>query len=158
LPHFLSFELGGKRFQVVHGGVDSINRFIFASLPDGLFQQQFEQADADVVIGGHAGIPFARRCGAQYWLNAGVIGMPANDGTADTWYMLLSVEYDAVRVSWHRLQYAADVAQQMMREHGLDNDYARALQSGLWPSLDVLPDTEKQQRGQPLQLPALILS
>ncbi|MEZ5536588.1 MAG: metallophosphoesterase family protein [Thiolinea sp.] len=158
LPRTLSFSLAGKRFQVVHGSVSSINRFVFASLPEDVFRQEFSQTTADIVIGGHAGIPFARQCGQQYWLNGGVIGMPANDGTADTWYMLLTAETNAVRASWHRLQYEADRTKRVMQERGLNTAYAAALQNGLWPSMDVLPETERQQQGLPLHLPPLVLS
>lgn len=158
LPRFLSFELGGKHFRVVHGGVASINRFVFASMPDEVFQQEFDQAGADVVIGGHAGIPFARQCGEQYWLNAGVIGMPANNGLPQTWYMLLREAGGTIQVSWHELDYDASAAQKMMHERGQNNAYADALLNGLWPGLDVLPEAEKQQTGQPLQLNILSLS
>lgn len=160
LPRSLHFQFGGKRFQVVHGGIDAINRFIFASLPDAVFAQQFQQLPpdtADVVIGGHAGIPFGRRCEAHYWLNTGAIGMPANDGTADTWYLLLSLEQGAIKLRWQRLQYDVETTQRIMREQGLDNAYAAALATGLWPSLDVLPEFEKQQTGKALSLPNLLL-
>ena len=158
LPRFLNFELGGKSFRVVHGGVDSINRFIFASLPDELFQQELDQTDADVVMGGHAGIPFARQCGERYWLNSGVIGMPANNASSQTWYMVLRDVNGTIQVSWYALEYDAAVAQKRMYERGQNNAYAEALLNGLWPSLDVLPEVERQQVGQPLQLSTITLS
>lgn len=157
LPRFLSFELGDKHFRVVHGGVDTINRFVFASMPDEVFHHELSQTGADVVIGGHAGIPFARQCGGRYWLNAGVIGMPANNASPKTWYMLLREVEGAVQVSWHELEYDAVSAQNRMCEQGQNNAYADALLTGLWPGLDVLPDSEKRQTGQPLSLPALSL-
>ena len=50
--------------------------------------------DCDGVVCGHSGIPFCRLLegdkrgrGARLWLNAGVIGMPANDGTARSWQL-----------------------------------------------------------------------
>lgn len=158
LPRTLAFELGDKRFQVVHGGVNSINRFIFASMPDQVFEQELADVEVDVVIGGHAGLPFARRYEQQYWLNAGVIGMPANNASPDTWYMVLSEIAGQVQVSWHELNYDAATAQTIMHAEGQNNAYAKALLSGLWPSLDVLPEAEQQQIGQPLQLERLMLS
>nr|CAA6821091.1 MAG: Diadenosine tetraphosphatase [uncultured Thiotrichaceae bacterium] len=158
LPRTVSFELGGKCFQVVHGGTTVINRFVFASMPDQVFQAEFADVEADVVIGGHAGIPFARRYEQRYWLNAGVIGMPANNASTGTWYMLLSEVDGAVQVSWHALEYDAVAAQAVMRECGQDNAYAKALLTGLWPGLDALPETEQQQTGQPLSLSNIRLS
>jgi hypothetical protein len=43
----------------------------------------------------------------------------------------------------------------MMRERGLPAGYADALESGLWPSCDVLPAAELAQRGRALAPAAL---
>ena len=80
LPKTLTFTLGGLRFRVIHGGVDLINRFVFASERD-VLAEELERAGADVIIAGHAGVPFIERVGRRTWFNPGVIGMPANDGT-----------------------------------------------------------------------------
>ena len=95
---------------------------------------------ADVVIAGQAGIPFISRIGARIWFNAGVIGMPANDGTPDVWYGLIRIEGDEVVLSTHRLAYDHNGAAGSMRRWGHANGYARSLVTGLWPSLDVLPE------------------
>lgn len=159
LPRTIRFQLGNKRFQVVHGGVSSINRFLFASQPDEDFHAELSGLDVDVVIGGHAGIPFARTVEKQTWLNSGVIGMPANEGQADTWYMLLRPDKATgnVQVHWERLHYDAQSASKAMHERGLANAYADALLSGLWPSMDVLPKTEQTQRGKTINLATLAL-
>lgn len=160
LPRSIQFQLAGKRFQVIHGSVSSINRFMFASQPEDDFHSELAlAADTDVIIGGHSGIPFARSVNKQTWLNSGVIGMPANNGDADTWYMLLKATADnSVQVSWEKLKYDAQAASQAMQIRGLKNGYADALVSGLWPSMDVLPETEKQQRGKAIQLAPLTLA
>ena len=151
LPHTISFTLSGKRFQLVHGGITQINRFLFAGSDDQAYAEEWAETDADVVIGGHCGIPFARcfsdRGTLRHWLNAGVIGMPANDGTPDGWYMLLTPENGSVRVSWHRLSYPVAETQQAMSTAGLETPYRKALKTGLWPSLDILPDSEKAVTG-----------
>ncbi|MGB0845342.1 MAG: metallophosphoesterase family protein [Thiolinea sp.] len=158
LPRTIHFQLGDKRFQVVHGGVSSINRFLFASMPDDHFQTELKATEADVIIGGHAGIPFARNVDQQIWLNSGVIGMPANEGIRDTWYMLLQPTENGVQVRWEKLEYDADTANHEMHKRGLGNGYADGLLSGLWPSMDVLPEKEKQQCGKAIHLPPLTLS
>ena len=91
LPKTLTFTFGGLSFRVVHGGVDQINRFVFASQRADI-ADELERAQADVVVAGHAGIPFIERVGKRVWFNAGVIGMPANDGTPDVWYGLIRSE------------------------------------------------------------------
>ena len=154
LPRAIGFQLGGRQFRVIHGGVDQINRFIFASTDDRIKLQQLDMANADIVIGGHCGVPFGQRLGDRAWLNAGVIGLPANDGTRCGWYLMLTPSGQGIEARWHRLDYDHEESFQSMRAAGL-NDYAMSLKSGLWPSMDVLPAVERLQRGQPLDLPPL---
>ncbi|MFT5721083.1 MAG: putative phosphodiesterase [Motiliproteus sp.] len=155
LPQSLSFQLAGRKFLVVHGGLSANNRFIFGSSPETLFAQELTQTDADVVIGGHCGLPFAQTLGERYWLNSGVIGMPANDATQDGWYLLLEPREGAIECRWQRLSYAAELASGQMTQAGLPDAYAHALQTGLWPSMAVLPERERAQQAQPLSLPSL---
>ncbi|MGB0467624.1 MAG: metallophosphoesterase family protein [Pontibacterium sp.] len=165
LPRAIRFNLQNRSFQVIHGGVKQINEFVFASGPlSGKVHQQ-QVANVDVIIGGHCGLPFGQLLSEGAWLNAGVIGMPANDGTEDGWYMLLTPEQASepdqenvsIRVTWHRLSYAAAESHQTMQSAGLNTGYAEALLSGCWPSLDILPDAETQVTGQPLSIPVMVL-
>ncbi len=157
LPRSVEFCLGPHRFVVVHGSVSRINQFVFPSSPESVKRAELALVDADVVIGGHSGIPFGQRIGTKTWLNAGAIGMPANDGTEDGWYMTLTPGAEGVTARWHRLEYAAGGESKAMRAQGLSAAYADALLDGRWPSLDVLPDAERRQSGRALALPALLL-
>jgi len=154
LPRAIDFEMSGLRFRTLHGSVASINQFIFASSDAAAKREQIRQAGTDVVIGGHSGIPFGQAVGDCHWLNSGVIGMPANDGTADGWYMLIEPEDGFIRVSWHRLDYDHESAARSTIIAGMQ-EYGRALADGLWPSQDILPPAERAQRGQPLAPAAL---
>jgi predicted phosphodiesterase len=155
LPRQVRFRLGGRDCLVVHGSPSRINRFVFPSTPAHQKRAELDLAHADIVIGGHAGIPFGERIGDRAWLNAGVIGLPANDGTRDGWYLLLTPDDAGLTATWHRLVYDADAEAAAMRSLGLDTPYADALSSGLWPSQDVLPGAERLRRGQPLRLAPL---
>ena len=64
---------------MIHGGVDVVNRFVFASDHD-LIAAELTRAEADVVLAGHCGLPFIRTVGSRVWFTRGVISMPANDG------------------------------------------------------------------------------
>ena len=150
LPAALRFAIGGVSFRVVHGGVDQINRFIFASERE-VIAQELRRAGTDVVIAGHAGIAFIERVGRRVWFNAGVIGMPANDGTPDGWYGLIEIDGDQVVLSTRRLPYDHHGAAAAMRRFGHANGYARSLVTGLWPSLDVLPPAERAAIGQKIR-------
>ena len=151
LPRRLGFTLNGLRLAVVHGGATQINRFLFASQPANDFLQELDLLDVDGVLAGHCGLPYTRQVDGYLWHNAGVIGMPANDGSSQTWYSLLQrAGAGRLRISHHRLSYDVSVAARKMVAAGLTGGYDRTLLSGLWPSLDVLPQREKRDTGHPL--------
>ncbi len=156
LPSAVIFDINGRGIMVVHGGVNQINRFIFPSTPDEIKREELDQAGTDILIGGHSGIPSGAMIDNKVWLNSGVIGLPANDGTQDGWYLLLTPEQGCTRFSWQRLSYAAEQTQQKMVAAGLNAGYADALLTGLWPSLDVLPAVERSHQGELLVIEDLI--
>ena len=156
LPRTLSFELVGRKIKVVHGGVEQINRFIFPSTPQAVKREELGLATSDILIGGHSGIPWGEIIENSAWLNTGAIGLPANDGTSDGWYLLLTPEGDKIRCSWQRLSYDALQAGHAMREAGLQAGYAETLATGLWPSMDILPAAEQARRGDPIFLEDLL--
>jgi predicted phosphodiesterase len=148
LPTTLRLRLGGVTLRVVHGGFDEISRWVFASSTQILAEEcRSAGAGVDVVLAGHCGIPFIARSGPRIWFNAGVIGMPANDGTTDVWYGLVTPTAEGIALSTHRLAYDHHGAAAAMRRAGYANGYARTLVTGLWPSLDVLPPEERSATG-----------
>ncbi len=150
LPGMIKFTLNDYRCAVTHGSLTQINRFIFHSTDIAIKQKELELANADIVIGGHCGLPFGQVIGKRLWLNAAVIGLPANDATPDGWYLLMEPESEAVKISWHRLQYDYQKTYQTMKIAGLDG-YADAIINGLWPSMDILPDSERKKQSIPLK-------
>lgn len=64
LPTTLCFSYGGFSLRVVHGGVEQINRFVFAS-QERLITAELSRTRADIVVAGHAGLPFIKQCGHQ---------------------------------------------------------------------------------------------
>jgi len=156
LPKAIRFTLNGKSFLVVHGGVEKINRFIFPSTAVAVKQTELDLAGTDILVGGHSGIPSGIRIKERVWLNTGAIGLPANDGTPDGWYLLLNSEGDSLVCRWQRLNYPVADAVTAMQSAGLVSGYMRTLQTGLWPSMDVLPKAEREVRGQPIVLEDLI--
>jgi predicted phosphodiesterase len=148
LPRRLDVVIGGRRLAVVHGGVTSINAFLFASTDATIIAREIEASGADGVIAGHCGIPFSRIVAGRLWHNSGAIGMPANDGTTRTWYSLLTPTKDGLVIEHRALDYDYRAAAAKMRGARLPEGYAAALATGLWPSCDVLPARELAQRGE----------
>lgn len=151
LPPDITIDYNGFRLHALHGGTVRNNRFLFASQKADLAEEA-DRIDADIILAGHCGIPFVSRIGRKTWLNAGVIGMPANDGTPDAWYALLTCEADGVRIALRRLAYDHMAAAGAMRRSGHANGYARTIVTGIWPSHDVLPEVEKADTGIGLRL------
>lgn len=140
LPDMALFSHAGRRYAVVHGGLTDIARFVFPSSPEAVFEEEINAVTAaagpvDAVIAGHCGIPFERVIGGVHWINAGVIGMPPHDGRRATRFVVLredGAHIERLRYDWHG-------ARDAMRAAGLVQGYDTALDSGIWPSEDILP-------------------
>lgn len=152
LPSQFRFTLNGRRFLVVHGSVELTNSFMFESLDEAVFAEQIGLAGADAVIAGHTGIPFTRMIGDRVWHNSGALGMPANDATPRVWFSTLTPQGDAIRFAHHALVYDHKTAAEKLRQADLPCGYADGLETGLWPSLDILPPAETAQAGKPISL------
>lgn len=140
LPDIVTFTHRGQKCAVIHGGATDISRFIWPNSPDAVLAEEVAHIEAvtgpvDRVIAGHSGLAFERRVGTVEWLNAGVIGMPPNDGAPGTRYALLQDGRVEIRV----LSYDHYTAAESMRRCGLTQGYDAALSSGFWPSEEVLP-------------------
>jgi hypothetical protein len=155
LPRALVFSVGGRRLRVVHGGVGQINRFIFASAPVADMATELAAAGTNGVIAGHCGLPFTRLIAGRLWHNAGVIGMPANDGTARVWYSLLTPDAAGIRIEHRWFGYDHQAAADKMRRRNYPAGYATALCDGLWPNCDILLPAERQNRGRPIAFSAV---
>jgi len=76
--------------------------------------------------------------------------MPANDGTPRVWFSVLAPSDDGIAIEHHALGYDFPAAAEKMRQRGLFEGYADALETGLWPSCDILPPKELATRGRRL--------
>lgn len=152
LPRRIDVCIGGRRLAVMHGAPSRINRFVFASGSAALKRRELDLIDAEGLITGHCGLPFTQVVDGRLWHDAGAIGMPANDGTADVWYAILTPRGDGgIEIGHHRLTYPWQLAADAMRDAGLPPDYRQALGRGLWPTCDVLPARELAMTGRSLQ-------
>lgn len=141
LPDILMFTQNGRRFAVIHGGVTDVARFLWSVSEEAEFLQELDAlnmlvGDIDVVIAGHSGIAFKRQIAGVDWINAGVIGMPPHDGSPDSEFLRLSETGEA---RLEKLEYDVAGAVADMQRAGLTQGYHLSLQSGIWPSEDILP-------------------
>jgi len=153
LPDFLEIAINGLRLRVIHGGVSQINRFIFASTPERIKARELDAAGVDGVIAGHCGLPFTQSVGGRLWHNPGSLGLPANDGSPRVWCSILSAgsQPRTLHIEHVALEYDHGAAARQMRGAALPEDYARALETGLWPDCGVLPAIEARAAGKALR-------
>jgi predicted phosphodiesterase len=147
LPRSLNVDIGGHVFMVTHSTPASINDFIF---PSNLHTVK-DDANVDGYITGHSGIPFIGPLNDKLWINSGAAGMPANDGTTRIWYATIEASDNHLILDTNYLDYDHDLAAQKMIEANLNNGYAECLKTGIWPSHDILPATERAQTGTSLK-------
>lgn len=158
LPATIDITMNGLRFTVVHGSLNEVNRFVFASTPERIKEHDIALSGSDGIIAGHCGLPFTQIIGSRLWHNPGALGMPANDGTQRVWCSVLTPgdRPRAVRIEHVALEYGYAAASTAMRKAGLPEDYAQALETGLWPSCDVLPKEENTAAGRALAAGSLL--
>ncbi|MFY0600516.1 MAG: metallophosphoesterase family protein [Cyclobacteriaceae bacterium] len=150
LPLNIKFEYAGKQICILHGGLDDISQFIFESTDWSTKDEIIRRTQSNVILAGHCGLPFHNVEDDHHWLNAGVIGMPANDGTSRVWYMILDDE-DGFNFSHHSYEYDHIEAAKLMVEESLPTIYAKTLSSGLWDNCEVLPEKETGMQGIPYE-------
>lgn len=147
LPDFLTFAHGGRNGIVVHGSYFETSDFIFKSTPAQKKVKNFEATKADIILAGHCGLPFADEVEEKLWLNAGVIGMPANDADTRVWYA--TIEEDGT-YNFHRLSYNNELTATLMQENNLPQQYAKTILDGVWDNCEILPKKETAVQGQPI--------
>jgi predicted phosphodiesterase len=140
LPDMAVFTHGPRRYAVIHGGATDFARFLWPVSRQPEFAEEVAEIEGrvgpvDAVIAGHCGLAFQRIAAGRHWINAGAIGMPPNNGVPGGQYVRL----DATGAHILRLAYDPAPSVAAMRRAGLTQGYDRALETGLWPSEDILP-------------------
>lgn len=158
LPHFLRFSCMGYTFSVVHGAYTQTAKFIYRSTAWRSKFVEFAQTQSDIILAGHCGIPFIEINNNKVWANAGVIGMPPNDGTTLGWYLTITPNAHQLVIETKSFHYDHLKAATLIENKQLAVEYARSLRSGIWPSHDILPETEREQQGNALQTEKITLS
>lgn len=148
LPEYLRFRYANKEFLVVHGSYHHVSEYIFRSTPWSVKAINFSNSQSDVILAGHCGLPFHDSQADKLWINPGVIGMPANDGTPRVWYMTLTEHADqSLQFQHHAYEYDCATTSQLMQKNQLPAAYAHTLLTGVWDNCEILPVKEKGLQG-----------
>ena len=142
LPREIRFDMGGRRALCCHGSPRKINEFLWeTTTPTHLLERFCDDFSADVIVATHTGLPWTRHLsGGRMFINCGVLGRPANDGTTDVGYVVLdehSAEY--VRLAYDHERLAAE-----MEAEELPGPFVETIRTGWWTTcLEILPAKER---------------
>ncbi len=148
LPEFIRFAYAGLHGIAVHGSFKETAEYIFQSSSWEQKLSNFKNSNTDLIIAGHCGLPFSQHKENKYWLNPGVIGMPANDATSKVWYMILEEGADVkINFTHCNFEYDYSTAAALMLKNNLPTTYARTLKTGIWDNTEILPEPEAALQG-----------
>ncbi|MFY9243358.1 MAG: metallophosphoesterase family protein [Polaribacter sp.] len=152
LPNHITFKYADKKVTVVHGSYFNVSEFIYKSTDWEVKKPNFEATKSDVIIAGHCGLPFHHQKKEQLWLNPGVIGMPANDGSPAVWYVILDDSNNSFNFTHKTLEYKYKLTSKLMQNGLLPEEYSRTIITGIWDNTEILPAFESGLQGFGIQL------
>jgi predicted phosphodiesterase len=148
LPDFIQFEYLNYNVVVLHGSYLETAGYVFKSTDWSEKEKNFKETKADLILAGHSGLPFSHSKENKHWINAGVIGMPANDGTARVWYLILDTDEKGELFYEHcQFSYNHEETSALMIANQLPEAYAKTLKTGLWDNCEILPEEETKRQG-----------
>ncbi|MCF4100841.1 metallophosphoesterase family protein [Gillisia sp. M10.2A] len=150
LPRNIQFDYAGKTIGVVHGAYSNVSEFIFSSTSWEVKKASFDALNCDVIVAGHCGLPFTDVKADKIWINPGVIGMPANDGLAKVWAVILDERKTPIYKHFS-FSYDHELASELMLKNNLPKEYAQTLKTGIWDNTEILPIAESELQGKPIK-------
>jgi predicted phosphodiesterase len=140
LPRQHRERIGGCELHLVHGSPLALNDFWWESLPAEAHRLRVAESGADVICCTHSGLPWQARVGEALVVNVGVIGKPANDGRAETWYAILDLAGGQARAELVALSYDHGAQAASMRAAGMAEELAETIETGYWTTcIEILP-------------------
>lgn len=128
LPREVRLMIARKRILVTHGSPASITEKVDQNTPLERLRELSRAAQADIIVSGHAHMPFAREVDGVWFINTGSVGRPG-DGDPRACYALLQL--DPVSI-WHlRIPYDVQAEVDAVLDAGLPPVVAEMFRSGL---------------------------
>jgi len=146
LPPERRFRLGDLDVLACHGSPRQMNEFLWeTTTPTHFLRGLAKEYRCDVILGTHTGLHWERRLGERSWyVNAGALGRPANDGSTEVWYALLEADGSGLHTKFVPVTYDHDALADEMRDERLPEEFIETIRTGWWTTcLEVLPGKER---------------
>ena len=153
LPPSLDVRLGATRVHLCHGSPRRTNEFLWESTtPRPFLRRLLDDADTDVLVCTHTGLPWSRwleEAPGRGAVNVGVIGRPDNDGDPAVHSAILTAPARpgaAPDVEIRRVEYDHERLADEMRREGLLDRFIETILTGWWTTcLEILPGKERSR-------------
>jgi hypothetical protein len=146
LPREIRFELGNvRRVLCCHGSPRKMNEFLWESTtPTHLLERFADQFNTDIIVATHTGLPWTRALSNnRLFVNCGVLGRPANDGTTNVGYTILDAG-DPKVATYVPLEYDHRALAAEMKAQELPAPFIETVLTGWWTTcLEILPVKER---------------
>lgn len=150
LPKQIRFEMSLNRDRQVrvlccHGSPRRTNEFLWESTtPTHLLEKFADDYEADVIVATHTGLPWTRELsGGRLFVNCGVLGRPANDGTTRVGYTILDANAAGL-AEYVPLEYDHAALAAEMKAEALPAPFIETVLTGWWTTcLEILPVKER---------------
>jgi len=139
------FRLGRRRLAIP--GSAAVPAPLYGSTPWHDKAPVLDRLGTDGVVAASSGLPFTQIGGGRLWFDPGSLAVPADDGTPQVWFGLLTPVDGGIRIEQRPLAYDHGSAAEAARRAGRPEAEARALETGLWPDLDGVPEAERGAAG-----------
>ena len=170
LPARRRVRVGDRELLLVHGSPRTVNECLFASTTSTAYLEALcDENRCDGILCTHTGLRWYRRLpSGRDVVNVGVIGRPANDGSTNVWYAILSaddggsakgtgsadsggsagsggsVNGGGLHVELVPLEYDHDSLAADMRREQLPEEFVETILTGWWTTcLEILPAKER---------------
>lgn len=127
LEENIIIKRSGKSILLTHATPYSISDYIYEN---NMEEQRaiVEELEEDILICGHTHLPYLKKIGRKYLINAGSVGRP-KDGDCRASYVLLKISKD-IQVEFIRVAYEVEKVTTEIENSKLLNEFADHLRKG----------------------------
>lgn len=118
LPFKINFTVKDKKISIFHATPTKNNLYWHEERPEKFFLLMAKKSDADIMIYGHTHIPYHRKIGDKYFINAGSVGKP-KDRDPRTCTCIVEINNSEVGAHFVRKEYDVKKIVDAIIESGL---------------------------------------